>query len=100
MDNLPPAKLPTAIWIACPVALFVLPARLLLSHVIFPGNAGYSAHAAMKTPAYTSPGTLPPAIHMMKPTAMMHRHTKMNGYRFPTLSLNHSTTTAKTDAVI
>jgi hypothetical protein len=72
----------------------------LLSQVILPGKAGYSAHAAMNTPAYTSPGTEPPAIHMIKPTAMIHRHTRMNGYRFPALSLYHATTTASTEAVM
>jgi hypothetical protein len=67
---------------------------------MLPGNAGYNAHAAMNTPAYTSPGTEPPAIHMMKPTAMIHRHTRINGYRFPALSLYQATTTASTEAVM
>jgi hypothetical protein len=67
---------------------------------MLPGKAGYSAHAAMKTPAYTGPGTEPPAIHMMKPTAMMHRHIRIKGYRFPTLSLYHAATTARTEAVM
>jgi hypothetical protein len=68
-ENIPPAKLPTAICMAWPVARLVDPARsrdsistvlsvnrvkiysLLLSQVMLPGKAGYSAHAAMNTPA-------------------------------------------------
>jgi hypothetical protein len=76
------------------------PARLFDSQVMLPGNAGYSAHAARNTPAYTSPGTEPPAIHNINPTAMMQRQTRMNGYRFPALSLYHATTTASTEAVM
>jgi hypothetical protein len=71
-----------AIWIACPVALFVDPARLLLNHVILPGKAGYKAQAAMNTPAYMTPA-LVLEIHIMNPTAMMIRHTRMNGNRLP-----------------
>lgn len=69
VESIPPARLPTAICIACPVARLVDPARsrnaistlqigtstagdvLLLSHVMLPGKAGYNAHAAMNTPA-------------------------------------------------
>jgi hypothetical protein len=66
---------------------------------MFPGNAGYNAQAAINTPAYTTPG-VPVAIHMMNPIAMIHRHPRMNGYRFPNLSLVYATATARTEAVM
>lgn len=72
------------------------------NQVILPGNAGYKAAAEMNTPAYTAPGAeqAPPTMHSMKPTAMMQRHARMNGYRFPTRSLNQATEMASTDAVM
>lgn len=59
------------------------------------------AHAAMNTPAYTSPGTEVGAeMHMMKPTAMMHRQTTMKGLRRPTRSDAQATITANMAAVM
>jgi len=66
---------------------------------MFPGNAGYSAQAAINTPAYTTPG-FDEEMHMINPTAMMHKHTKMNGERFPYRSLAYATAIARTAAVM
>ncbi len=57
---------------------------------------------AMKTPAYTSPGTPRPEAEraMMNPTAMAHMQTMTKGEREPWRSENQATTTERTAAVI
>ena len=44
---------------------------------MFPGKAGYKAHAAMKTPAYMTPGVAL-ATHMMNPHSMITKQTRIN----------------------
>jgi len=39
-------------------------------------------------------------MHMINPIAMMHKQTRIKGYRLPARSLSQATTTARIEAVM